>query len=247
MSIQIQSLDLSYFVKHLETRNYFSFVRYGDGEFASILGRQGVNCDGHQYFEKMGQELQRTLKEPHKGNYLYALGPKAARVMRNEVTPWLGDYAKRLIWYDTEVLLHASLQGALAPLIEALCREHQVVLVGPAHLYSIVTQQNYRHVLTPTINAWQFKKQIRHTLKFIIAQCAPTVVLFSAGMVSKILIWELFAEYGNKMMLWDTGSLFDMYCGVDSRSYARRMPPERKQELLHLNFERGRITDGIAV
>lgn len=247
-SIQIQPLALENFTARLKSRNPFAFVRYGDGEFNAILGVRGHNCDGHEYFEDLGDALAETLKHPRGGDYVYAIGPKAAKGMNVPVTRWLSRNAPKVEWRDSEVLLTASLAGELFPLVRVL-NHRRVVIVGAAHLTQLWEQGLLRepqaHVMVPNINAWLDQRRIAQDILRAVnpanAARRADVVLFSAGMTSKVLIWSLFPILGETTSLLDTGSLFDFYCGKDSRSYARRMTLERKRELAIVNFGLTRI------
>lgn len=243
VNINIQSMSLEYFTARLKRREPFAFVRYGDGEFQAILGVKGQNCDGHEYFLDLGVALAKTLRHPRMGDYLYAIGPKAARGMQARVGTWLEEYASEITWHDTEVFLRASLLGELYPLVNVL-NHRRVVVVGPAHLTHLWENRYLRepdcHIVTPDVNAWLEKKRIAQD---ILRAANPTnpnrttdVILFSAGMVSKILIWEMYPVLKTHTSLLDTGSLFDLYCGRDSRSYARRLSVEKKAELTRMNF-----------
>lgn len=230
--LQVKPLALEFFVDRLTAFQPFAFARYGDGEFNAILGTPGENCDGHIYFTGMGTELAETLIAPRWGNYIYAIGPKAARKMQGSVSRWLARYAPKLQFHTSETFVNASLTGDLLPLMEAL-RSRQVLIVGGAHLRPVATYLNARLLIAPRTNAWLRKADLKQQIENSIGR--TDVVLFSAGMVSKILIWELFPAYRSHM-LWDTGSLFDMYCGRDSRSYARRMEAAEKVRLMRMNF-----------
>jgi len=230
--MNVAPLSLAYFVHALEHRKPFAFARYGDGEFNAIFGTPGHNCDGHIYYTDMGAELAQTLTEPRPPPYVYGIGPKAARRLAGSVTRWLTTHAPRLEFATSETFVNASVAGELLPLMRTL-QKKRILLVGGAHLKPVAAYLAATHITAPEKNAWLRKRALKTQIQNA-AQNAQ-VVLFSAGMVSKILIWELAPHYPNTF-LWDTGSLFDMYCGKDSRSYARRMSEAQKQALARQNF-----------
>lgn len=239
--LEIRPLRLDFFTDRLKRRQPFAFARYGDGEMLAILGVQGRNCDGTEYTPDLGEALARTLTQPRHEDYLYAIGPKAAKGgdgLGARVAEWIAANAPGIRWHDTEVLLAASLHGELHPFVQMLARR-RTVLVGGAHLAKLPLSP-MAHIVTPDRDAWTFKSDIAREVLRAASMTNPQrraeVILFSAGMVSKVLMWELYPLLCRHTSLIDTGSLWDMYCGRDSRSYARRLPQVRKLELATLNF-----------
>lgn len=234
MSIVTTRIALDWFVAQIERKNPFAFVRYGDGEFNCVLGADGENCDHHLYYPDLGVALRATLTQPHSPPYFYAMGPKASRSLRIgvHVERWLTQNAPNVEWRNSETFLNAALSGDLYPLIHAL-NERRLMIVGGSHLRDLPVLQPLTHVKTPLVNAWLSHEQIH----MAILAHAPKVdtILFCAGMTAKVLMWQLYPQLKDHILL-DLGSLFDVYCGVDSRKYARLMPGARKQELLNANF-----------
>lgn len=236
--LEVSALQIEFFAARLARRNPVSYARYGDGEFNAILGKKGENCDHHTYFPQMGEELAQTLLRPRRGNYMYGIGPKASRnvELRDEVGTWIEANTTDIAWNTSEVFLHASLDGTLGTLIQEL-RQRRVLWLAPQHMTKFLLREpSWMHWVAPSRNAWLDKVVLRDALVWLLSQHQLDAVLFCAGMVSKILIWELFPEWGGRVQLWDMGSVFDMYCGVDSRSYARRMGLAHKTHLLKANF-----------
>lgn len=231
------AISLDFFTARLRARNPITFVRYGDGEFNAIFGMSGHNCDGHEYFPRLGAELALTLLQPRTGNYLYAIGPKAASnpEMRTVVQQWVEVHAPDVVWNDSEVFLRASLLGELGPLLQDLLTR-SVVLVGGEHLQRLPVRlpPQWKHIVVPATNAWLEKKEISQRIVWAVE--GSEVLLLCAGMLSKVLAWELFPHLGARVTVLDMGSVFDFAAGVDSRSYARRMPHEQKINLVMGNF-----------
>jgi len=68
---------LEYYLPFIGTP--FAFVRYGDGEFQSIMGNTtGQNCDGHKYFASLGDDLRQSLVLTD-DNYVRAIGHMALK------------------------------------------------------------------------------------------------------------------------------------------------------------------------
>ena len=59
-----RTVDAAMLASWVRSETPFCHLRYGDGEFHSLLGRKGRNCDGHDYMsDTMGKELAETLRE----------------------------------------------------------------------------------------------------------------------------------------------------------------------------------------
>jgi len=222
--IKIHPTPLSYYVGRLAANEPFSFVRYGNGEWDGIRGTRDRTGSGSQKLNVPGlqQDLMRSLMMAHKsGNYL--LGMQNYMQKRPEwqgVTQWLKDHAPGLTWHDADVFHHASSRAELWPLIQEL-RKKSLIFIGPPHLGKISARLPYQgHVVVPLPNGYQNKKKIRRA---ILKQKGPAVFCFSAGPLAKVLIYELFPVLGKENFLIDFGSLWDVYVGVKSRSYHKKI------------------------
>lgn len=231
--MNVQPLELSYFVDRLQAFRPASIARYGDGEFLAILGVQGENCDHSEYFSDLGAALRESLEHPRA--YLHCLAPKVIH-RKNGLTEaafnWIQIHAPLVEWYDSEVFLSASLAGGLQPFVRALA-DKRVMVVGSRHLRTLPFKPEV-FIEVPAVNAWLEYSRIKAAIQQAIYR--TNVVLFCAGMTSKVLIYDLFPACGHNRFLFDLGSCFDMYCGVNSRSYARRLPPGEIARLKTLNF-----------
>ena len=229
--MKVTRLPLSFFVGKLDAAGPVSFARYGDGEFSAMVGTAGANCDGHEYFAELGLELRRTLLQPR--HYLHALGPKAsAGTLGHQVEEFLIP-CPPIEWYSSETFLQASLAGHLGPLVAALSRR-RLMIVGPAHLRRLPIVRPIAFVEIERVNCFLQKAEIERDI--LRTAYLTDVICFSAGMTTKAIIYDLWPHLGQTHSLIDLGSLWDVYCGVDSRRYARRMSAEMKQRLLIQNF-----------
>lgn len=230
--IHPKSLPLSFFVDCLNRHRAMTIVRYGDGEFSALLGREGETCDGQPYTRELGMDLLRTLAQPR--DYIYALGPRAAQGLGIDVEAFMRRRGLRIDWHDSEVFIDASTRGDLFPFVEAL-RTRQVMTVGPAHLRRSPAYDAVAFVETPAKDAYRARARL-YTEVLREAYQVDTIC-FSAGPVAKILIYDLYPHLGQTHSLIDLGSVFDWYCGVDSRGYMRRMDPETRERLRRANLE----------
>jgi hypothetical protein len=97
------------------------------------------------------------------------------------------------------------------------------VFIGPSHIRSISKRLPYvGFVEVRTRNCYQDIAKIH---KAILEQPRPAVFCFSTGPTTKVLIAKLFPALGEENFLIDFGSLWDVYCGVKSRSYHKKITP----------------------
>lgn len=232
--MNIHPLSLARLVDDLQAGKPFAFVRYGDGEFNALLGREGETCDGQPYSHALGMDLLRTLACSR--DYIYALGPRAAQGLGLNVEEFMRRRGLHIEWHDSEVLIDASVRGELWPFVEAL-RQRKVLTVGPGHLRHNPAYAPVAFVETPAKDAYKALARLYHEILREAYQA--DVICFSAGPAAKILIYDLFPHLGQTHSLIDVGSVFDWYCGVNSRRYMRALDDETRKRLVEVNTMAG--------
>lgn len=226
--IRIHMTPITTYASRLRENKPFSFVRYGNGEWDGVLGTRNRTGSGSQMLNVPGlrQDLQESLiSAPRSESYLLGMQnymrkrPEWSMVMR-----WLSVHAPHLVWHNADVFHWASSRVELWPLIEEL-RKKPLVFIGPPFLRKIACRLPYvGFVEVRSRNCYQDKVGLRRA---ILEQPEPAVFCFSAGPTTKPLIHELFPILGEKSFLIDFGSLWDVYCGVKSRSYHKRITPAK--------------------
>lgn len=224
-ALSVTHHDVTYYAGLLTEGKPFALSRYGDGEWYAILGRQGQNCDGHSYFPDLGEDLRRSLLTRQRGRFFYALGPLAKREVGDEARRWLADnHAPAIAWHHTDTFIEASIEGRLWPLVQAL-RGQRVLYVGPDYLHRAQTVAGLfsveAWVSVPQTNAYLHKVELLQATFRAMHTASPTVIGFSAGMLSNVLIDRLWRVGGHTTLI-DFGSVFDGYAGRISRSYHKR-------------------------
>jgi len=232
--IKIHPTPLSYYVGRLAANEPFSFVRYGNGEWDGIRGTRDKTGSGSQNLKVPGlrQDLMRSLMMPYPPqNYL--LGMQNYMQKRPEwpaVTQWLKVNAPGLIWHNGDVFHWASSRAELWPLIQEL-RKKSLIFIGPGFLRKIAGRLPYKaFVEVRSKDCYRDKKRIRSA---ILKQPKPAVYCFSCGPLAKVLIYELFPILGKENFLIDFGSIWDVYCGVKSRTYHKKITAAKTS----LNFK----------
>lgn len=195
-------MDFDTLVDNLKQGQNFSWSRWGDGEFSCIHQNSFQNCDRHQYFPDLGEELKRILESKPK----YFLGLQ--RIAKEQYT--YSELIKMNEWIDNEMLHRASINGYISLFFESL-KYRRVILVGNRHLVNL-KKFNFEHVEIPLINCWLSYEYIKERIK----PSLDCVILYSAGMMSKVLIDNFYSDLITQI---DTGSVLDPYVGRLIRSY----------------------------
>ena len=225
--IQAKHPPLSYYVSRLESGAPFAFSRWGDGEFLAVLGAPGKNCDQHEYFPALGAELRRVLV--NQNPYTFAIGPLATHYLGRKIERFLAEHLVLIDWHSTDVFVESLLAGQLQPLVDVL-REKRVHYVGPAHLFNRRKAGTVSGVfpwasvsVIPDQNCYLSKARILDGIVESVQRNPVDVIGFSAGMLSNVLIDELWPVLGQSVALVDFGSLWDGAAGKISRSYHRKV------------------------
>jgi hypothetical protein len=208
---------LSYYVGLLASDKPFSFVRYGDGEWSAILGRSGANCDGHEYFPKLGRRLCAALADQYP--YFYALQYYGLKLDGRAIADYIRQGRISVAFHNADIFAFANVLGRLNPFIEAL-RNRPVAIVGPAHL------KNLSHVFpvaqffeVPSRNCFLAADDITNSIREWGMRRDGVVYSFSASMAANVMIHDLYPSLGQMNWLLDLGSLWDIYAGVKSRGW----------------------------
>ncbi len=243
--MQVNPRPLSFYTDLLTRGEAFAFSRYGDGEWACILGREGQTCDGQPYSPELAADLASALESAADAapgaNYFAALGPMAARTMAAPINNWLSLSELSIDWHSTEVFLQASLDGALYPFVAELRKyKHRLLYVGPEHLrrFAVDVLCAEAFVEVPSKNAYAHAPALLHEIDRTVRDVGTDMIGYSAGPTANVLIDKFFSGYPAATTQIDFGSVWDVYAGVKSRSYMRKGPYDWAR-LRRLNFEGG--------
>jgi hypothetical protein len=213
---RVAKKDLGFYVDMLRRGEPFSFARFGDGEWNAILGVQGANCDGHEYFPELGVDLRAALID--KKDYFYSIQGRAIKYLGKGIRRFVKKNNVKIEWHDSDIFHQCDNAGTLFPLVEQL-RTMKTVVIGPAHLRVLDKSVfAYAHFIEiPPKNCYLDKDKICGLIADYYRGKGPAVFCFSASMTANVLIHELFSLMGHDSWLIDFGSLWDCYVGVDSR------------------------------
>ncbi len=241
--MRINPLPLSWFVNKLKNNEPFTFARYGDGEWLTILEFLGMkNSNGCTFTEDLSRDMRAVLRRENP--YYHAILKIAKRErpvsFKGQPVPYGGSVIDKwlkandvwLAWYDGDVLLEESLKGNLFPLIEQV-RERRVLYVGNERLRGLNMRNAgffpyLAYVEPPPRDAHRVIDQLLKDIFSAIRRNRIDFIGWSSGLASKVMIDEVFMKYPEISQI-DFGSMFDGYFEPlptvnpnGSRSYIRR-------------------------
>lgn len=194
----------------IERRQPFVLLRFGDGEWLSIFGAEGHNCDRHEFLpETMGRELRNILvslsAEPHDRSRLLVgttcelsreVRPFLTRLVAPEQVHWVSDAIFRLGMANLEtrrfVIACQQFRGRKA-------------IVGNASQRPVARALQAHHVVVPRENCYGSIDEIEQACRAI----NPDLLLCCASMASECLLWRL-RKSNPEATLVDCGSIFDV-------------------------------------
>ena len=233
--VKLSHRGIGFFEKMMQGNIPFSFPRYGDGEFSSILGYSGQNCDGVRYTSDLQTALVETLIYPHlNDNYYYGLLAIAHRYFRPYIERFTVKNNLDIHWTEATFLVAANRKGKLGSFLNIL-RNRPLLYVGPKYLREISEMLGLpvEHFIdVPEKHAFEARVNIAN--KILVYADKADFIGFSAGPVTKWLIWTLYPALGETHTMFDLGSIFDGYVGRPSRKYQKR---GTWQDIVRLNLQ----------
>jgi hypothetical protein len=161
--ISLKLGDIKYFEDLINRNVPFAFPRFGDGEWSSILGYTGQNCDGVKYTSELQNALIETLTYPHlQDNYYYGLLAVAIRFFRPHIEKFIAKNNLDITWTEATFLVAANRQGKLRSFLEVL-QQRSLLYVGPKYLQGVINVlglQIEHFIEIPERNAFEVRKDI---------------------------------------------------------------------------------------
>jgi len=232
------AVTVATFAEHVERCEPLCHLRYGDGEFVSLLGRRecgikkGSNCDGHQWMEDtMGAELATILRE------VAALHPDNQRIYvglhctwhQQQIQPWIvGEGLKDKVHWTGNILLQMGLKNMDTLRLFKAIRYYpgRVVLVCNPAVQSAAEAFHAGWVAVPKRNAYASIKEVTEICLSEANDAAandgiPPMFLVAAGMAAEPILWRLYKHNPDGLYL-DIGHILDAIIDRPSRGYTRR-------------------------
>lgn len=208
-----KTINFETVLSKLKANEPFSLSRWGDGEFLCMNGQKGHNCDKHEYFDDLGEELRRSWFDEYRhANHYDLVQPHAIITIPN-----IQDYLMGREFDSADLFVKASQRGELGRLFAAL-KGKFVVLIAPKRFEDWNLFDVSKHIVIPDKNCWLNYDDIDYEIEdtLIYADSDEVVILYCAGMMSNVLINEWRGDYYTQI---DLGSVLEPYIGHVNRKY----------------------------
>lgn len=236
--IDFDILSFNRICEKIANGEHFSLARYGDGEFNAILGKDGANCDGHEYFPEMGADLAATLASDPP----YFIGLHQSARIQEETLQWLknarivkdngdGTYWQKRQFVANAVFHDAVRDGKMRELWKALKQQVYPCVIAPDYICDELdgmiqdaTDVDFGfRMRVPAKNTYSSLDAMKRMIDKV--DFENDVVLICASMTAPLIVDYLYKQYGDTATFIDFGSSFDPYVGVKSRSFHKNITP----------------------
>jgi hypothetical protein len=200
----------------------FSTSRWGDGEWNAIMGKNGRNCDGHEYYKDMGERLRKILDSRPE----YYLGLQSLALKWKDHQRFKDLYQRNKWELDNEIFTRLNRQNKMLDFMDLLetkiKKDVRIMVIGNHSIYRVpFTYSSFVHI--PEVNCWLVYKQVKSEIQQYVEEYKSNliIILYCASMMSNVLIDD-FYPYKNLIQI-DIGSAFDPWVGVKSRTYMQEL------------------------
>lgn len=214
------SVNPDRFAEHLRNREPFAYLRYGDGEWVSILGGGGLNPDGSAFRPgTMGRELRKSIED------VARLWPRNERIYmglhawlyQDEIRRFLARtrLARNIHWVSDNLFGEGLRDLSTRRFLEAV-RDYpgRKLFVGNVAHAVAARVLGCRHVLVPWRDSYLVLDEVRRRCRFR----GPGLVIACAGMATECLFGRLYADNPRGSYI-DCGHIFDAILGEPTRQY----------------------------
>ena len=215
-----REVTVNSFVDHLIAGDPFTHLRYGGGEWLSMLGTYGTNGDGHDFFPgTLGRELCESL------DYVARLAPDNENVyvglhtarLQNEIRAYLRRWglADRVHWVG-DILFQIGFRDFSTKRFLEVVRDYQgpKYLVANRWLAPVAQGLGCKHVAIPERDCYLRIGRAERACRFR----GPGIVLCAASMAAECLIYRLHRRNAAGTYV-DCGHVFDAMLLRPNRRY----------------------------
>lgn len=218
--MELKNYKADYYINKIKNGEHFSLTRWGDGEWFCATGRQGANCDKHQYFPAMRAGLNQALK--HDQGYYKAIWDKNhGQIMENLniILPHIARTNPDIDWVNANIWEQLAINDNMGDLVSAL-ESVNFVIVSNANKRTL-SVKHVDYVEVPAVNCFLDKERIKREMIEVSERHGNVVFGMSASMTTNVIVDELYPIIGDKCSMIDFGSIWEPFVGNNNRSYHR--------------------------
>lgn len=206
----------------IENKISIVFLKYGDGEYNCALNYNGHNCDNDRYTNKLSRGILNSFK------YLVEKPNVLIGGWHNKVVCdyWQSLISSQIQWINYHSIIidikdfqykneNDNLNNKIVFFKKIQDSSLNKIIICNKLLKKAEIFLKTNKMIEVPLNNW-FDTQfyiILNNILFILSQntTEPNILIFAAGMSSKVLIAELYKKYPNNIYL-DFGSALDLLC-----------------------------------
>jgi hypothetical protein len=121
----------------------------------------------------------------------------------------------KINWFDTYDMANFVLDGSIKFIIDELNHNHNIILIGPDYLNKLDLFPIAKYIVVPDVNCYLDQERI---LKEIENYGEPGIYMFSASMLTEVLIYKLYSKLPQSFLI-DFGAIWDPFVGKNIRDY----------------------------
>jgi hypothetical protein len=218
MNINIKNNPYTFYIDKINSKENFSFTRWGDGEWFCTWGHQGQNTDNHKYFPELTNGLNTALrsnKQYYRAIWNVTHG-QIARIL-NPLTNFLKKENININWVNAGIWEDLVLKGGIEELIESLEKRNFVIVSNDSLRDLNVKYTDF--ISVPLINCFLDKERIKKEMIEMTEKYDDVVFGMSSSMATNVIVDELYDIIGDKCSMIDFGSIWDPFVGRNTRGY----------------------------
>lgn len=226
--VNIRWIPFYQYVKFIEEGKYFSYLRYGDGEWKTLFRDNGRNGRAHMITPEFHRDMLECLfKNAYNFSVFFGLQRNTYRPegRQEEIDEFLKkNDLTNIPWVSAETFHHASRDGILYPLVKQM-QERDTVIVGPEFLLGLKDKifPDAYFITIPNTDCYEDKERIYSEISDMVEENnmqEDVIYSFCAGPAAEVFIPKLAEELPNNFYI-DAGALWDVFVGERTRRYTQ--------------------------
>ncbi len=226
--VNIRWIPFHQYTKFIEDGKYFSYLRYGDGEWKVLFKDNGRNGRAHMITPEFHRDILECLfRNAYNFSVFFGLQRNTYRPegRQEQIDVFLKkNDLMNIPWVAAETYHHASRDGILYPLVKQM-KEKNTIIIGPEFLTALKDKifPDAFFITIPNGDCYEDKERIYSEISDLVEEHnMQEDVIYSvcAGPAAEVFIPKLAEELPNNFYI-DAGALWDVFVGQRTRRYTQ--------------------------